>query len=422
MPRVAILTTGNEILDGRVLDTNTHFLLSTLHAHQIEVVQTASCTDSIELLQRSLRFLLDEGDVVIISGGLGPTTDDLTREAVAGFAQLPLFRDEEVIRKLETSARERKRILNPTNLRQADRPVGAELIPNPTGTAPGFALPFPPSADGMASKLIIALPGIPSELRQMTADSVLPLLRRRFGITKVPQQIYFKVFGLAESEVGGRIEKLNLPAQIGVAYRVQFPEVHVVCTAETFPSDLRESFRQAIGVGNIFSELSDGTLEEVVRDRLRSSGSTLAIAESCTGGVLGGMCTNPPGASAVFVGGVISYANSLKESLLNVSADSLRAHGAVSHQTARAMANGVRHRLGSSHGVSITGVAGPDGGSSEKPVGKFFVGVSTSSETQSFEYFYPSTRQRVRVYAAYTALDVLRRLLLGIPLRNETPR
>lgn len=413
---LAVLITGAEVLDGRVLDTNSQYIAQQLSLYDLQPSVMLKVGDDIDDICRALEFL--DAEMIIVSGGLGPTTDDLTRDAIARFAGVELVRHEESAQRLEEYARSRKRTLSVNNMRQAFVPAGSEVLANTRGTAPGFLVR---RNDVRGEQLIFALPGVPAELRAMLATYVLPQVTARLGATALFRHS-FRIFGLPEAEVGLRIERIGLPPQILVSYRAAMPEIHVVLkSAITLDEAHIEAVRRAIGLDNIVSEDIERGLEQVVHELALRQKVTVAVAESCTGGLLGSFLSSQPGSSAYLQGGVISYSNEVKQKLLRVERASLEAHGAVSEQVAIEMATGARICTGAQIGLSITGVAGPDGGSEAKPVGTFYIGIATPQGTQAFRFFFPSFRARVRTFAAYSALDVLRRALLGLPLRNETP-
>jgi nicotinamide-nucleotide amidase len=419
-PTVSILISGAEILDGRVLDTNSNFLLGQLAAHGIIASRTAICGDYIDAIGESLSFLATSSQVTIISGGMGPTGDDLTREAVSAWLGVPLVERADARDQIERFYAERGRTFDPANYKQILFPEGAEIIPNPRGSAPGFLV----CRDGVHPHWIFALPGVPGELRAMTEESVLPLLRSRcfpgsVRDSPIPQAA-LRVFGLPESEVGARVGATRLPAPIEVSYRAAFPEVHVLLkdlSATLGESALREASeaaKAAIGPSFIISEDLSIGLEQVVLRLLEERRLTCALAESCTGGMIGQLLTSVPGSSKSFIGGVVTYHNDAKVKLLGVSPGTLAAEGAVSAATAREMALGAKRSLDASLAVSITGVAGPDGGTPEKPVGLFYVGYADEREVFAIKCFFSSTRERIRRFATFSALDLIRRMLLGL--------
>ncbi len=416
-PAIAILTIGSEILDGRIIDTNSSFLGRTIRSRGVSVATRVACDDDLPVIVKWFEELFKAVDLIVVTGGLGPTKDDLTRDAIAAIAGVPLIKVDEEIRKLTEWYESKGRKLTDINARQAWFPVGASRIHNPVGTASGIW--FELSLEGK-KKAIVALPGIPKELEPMWREDVLDRIATFFGALDVTIEWVCRVFGLPEAEVARRVEGIPELEHAQVAYQVMFPEVIVVVRqladeGEAGWEELQSAVRKALGADHIVAERYDTPLAKALSEALRSQGDTISVAESCTGGLVGELITRFPGASEVFLGGVIAYADSIKETQLGVPREALSQFGAVSSIVAQSMASGVRKRTQSSVGVSITGIAGPEGGTPSKPAGTFFVGISTERETKAYRFFFASDRERVRVYAAFKALDVVRRSLLGLP-------
>ena len=412
---VSILITGSELLDGRVLDTNTRFVAEELAARHLTLKRVLVVDDDLLELRRGLEVLSEVSTFILISGGMGPTSDDLTREASAEFLGQELVENHNARQHLEAFYTKRKRALDSTNLKQAFIPNKCELIPNPVGTAPGF---IGISGSGVH---IAALPGVPSEFTAMFNQTLLPYIERLFKQTQKLTTKGFRVFGIPEGEVGRLIQGCTFPESVKVSYRAAFPEVHVKLKSFISESELANYAQQAssiLGSDFIFTHELSQTLVEILRDLLVTRNLTVSVAESCSGGMLGELFTTMSGSSAYFLGGVIAYHNEVKVKELGVKPVSLEKHGAVSSEVASEMATGIRFRINSSIGLSITGIAGPDGGTTEKPVGTFFVGIASAEGTKSFKFFYPSDRYRIRKFSAYTALDVLRRQLLDLEVRS----
>lgn len=418
--QIGILVSGSEILDGRVLDTNSHLITERLTDLGYKIRHSVSCGDTFEDLENSLNFLLTRVDGVVLSGGMGPTGDDLTRDFLAQRAGVVLVQNMQALEELRALYERRKRVFDPTNSKQTFFPEGAEIIRNPVGTAPGFMIQL---QSGNHVVPVFALPGVPVELERMLIDGVIPLLSKCFGPPLgIAQRRAMKIFGLPESVIGERVASSNPPSDLIVSYRATFPEVHVVLKSPSldYPRErLNEAFEAAkarIGTEFIFAEDLRISFEQSVHTLLTDGRKTVAVAESCTGGLLGSLLTNLPGSSAYFKGGILSYSNEVKETLLHVAKAALEQHGAVSYQVACAMASGARDAVRADYAISITGIAGPDGGTEEKPVGTFFVGIADARCTTSYHCFLSGSRSRVRRYAAFTALDILRRKLLGLPI------
>ncbi len=413
--QISVLTIGNELLDGRVADTNSNWIGNQLRSKGLSLTQVLSCSDLIPQIIESLNYLFKNCDIIIISGGLGPTTDDLTRDAIAELTGNQLIEDKQCLDHLNQYFETRKRPLTETNLRQGFLPKGANYIENPVGTAPAFWIRTEFSNQ---EKIIIALPGVPFELQRIWENSVMTLIQSHFNLSNNFSEVGLRVFGLPESEIGKRIESLNLPSDITVCYRTIFPEIEILL--RSYNKDLTDLIKEcssAIGDKYVISLKPEIGLEHVVMQQCLSKKKKLSVAESCTGGMLGSIITSLPGSSSFFEGGVISYSNECKNILLKVNPNLILNDGAVSPSVASFMAQSILQINNSDFGLSITGVVGPDGGSTEKPVGTFFVGFSRKGQISlAFKYFMPGDRNRIRRYAAYSALDILRRHLVGLEL------
>jgi len=415
---ISILATGSELLDGRVVDTNSNFVARELSDLGIKLKRVLLVDDDMQELVTGLEQLKSVSDVVITSGGLGPTDDDLTRYLIAKFFGVGLAENPDARKHLEEFYQKRGRALDATNLKQALLPIGSTMIPNEFGTAPGFMMQ---TKEGVT---VCSLSGVPREFKSMYANSVAPIIKERSRGAPRLLRVTFKTFGLPESFVGRLVASLKLPSEIVVSYRAAFPEVHVVLKAlESFSAldHYAAKVRDVLGVECIYSQDPLVSFVESVQELLIARSATVATAESCTGGMLGEMLTRTPGSSGVYRGGIVAYHNDLKEGLLGVSRDILETFGAVSAQTVESMARAVSARCKASFGLSVSGVAGPDGGSEDKPVGTFFIGIASPNGVTSMRCLYPSERGNVRTYAAYVALDCLRRSLQGIALPNSLP-
>ena len=413
---VSVLATGSELLDGRVVDTNSNFVAKELSELGLTLKRVLTVDDDLDELVKGLQSLTEVSDLVITSGGLGPTSDDLTRDAVAAFAGVGLAECPAARKHVEEFFAKRGRALDETNLRQAVMPVGSVMITNERGSAPGFTV------QTSGGPIVCSLSGVPREFQQMFHGSVLPLITQQRGASPSVHRATFRLLGVPESALAKIIEGVPLPEDVVVSYRAGFPEVHIVLKTTREDLDSHAAVvRAALKAENIYSEEPHQSFVEAMQQALESRSLTIATAESCTGGMAAELLTRTPGSSRVFRGGVVAYHNDIKESELGVPREVLSQHGAVSAETVRAMARGVRDKLKSSIGVAISGVAGPDGGSEAKPVGTFFVGVS--SERGAFERrcVYTNERQTVRTYAAYVSLDLVRRHVLELPIPDTYP-
>lgn len=412
--RAALLSTGDELTTGRIADTNAQWLADKLFECGVEVVCTLVVGDFPERLAWAWGQALAQADLVISTGGIGPTADDLTNETVATVLGVGLELHEpsaDAMRKFFAS-----RGVDPmpeNNLKQAMLPAGATVVPNRLGTAPGYRAT---TRDG---KHLVVLPGVPREMKPMIEQTVVPWLRTQRG-GDVYLARTFQTFGISESGLDQLVAGVVDPAEGRVSFRASFPEVSLRVVVHGAPDEAtarleRVGTRLRERLGEFCYGEGSLTMEQAVGDALKQRGWTLALAESCTGGLVGHRVTNVPGSSAYYLGGIGAYANAAKEGLLGVPADVLARHGAVSEETARAMADGARRALGADVAVSTTGIAGPDGGTTEKPVGLVCFGLATPDGTVSATHQLWGTRDWVKILASQIALDLARRAALGLP-------
>jgi nicotinamide-nucleotide amidase len=411
--RSAVVAVGDELLLGDIVNGNAAWLGAALATAGAPVVHSSAVGDDADRIVTALRRAAEDADVVVLTGGLGPTHDDLTRDALARWAGVHLERRPE----LEQVLRDRFAAFGHTVgrgglpeqvLRQADVPVGATPLDNPVGSAPGLRLET-------AGRLVFALPGPPHELAAVATGAVLPELAQRSGRTLVTRTLHCA--GTGESDVARRVDAaLTLPEGVVLAYLAGSGVVRVRLTAagadagraRTLLDPLVEAAAAALGA-DVFGRDHD-TLPGVVVRGLRERAATVAVAESLTAGLLGAAITSVPGSSAVFRGGLTTYATDLKETLAGVPGPLLSAHGAVSAETAGAMAAGVRTRLGATYGVALTGVAGP-GAQEVHPPGTVHVALAGPDGGRVLSRRLPGDRERVRMLATTVALDLLRRAL-----------
>lgn len=413
MTRAAsILAVGSELLGTTRLDTNSLFLTGELEAIGYRVVRKACAGDSWDDLLAELAFALSRAPLLCITGGLGPTEDDRTKEAVAAFLGRKLVRDGEILERLKERWRKRGREMPEVNAKQADVIEGAVVLPNRRGTAPGYLV----EADG---KTIVLLPGVPWEMKALFSESVKAHLTGG-GVPPGVHRRVLKVAGLGESAV----EELVRP--VYVAHRGHDVTILAAAPGEVqlhfaVPGTLDEArrvldlleadFRSAVGPA-LFGR-DDETLEGVVGGLLKGAGQTLAVAESCTGGMVASRITDVAGSSAYFLGGAVTYANGAKTEILGVLPATLETNGAVSEEVAREMAAGVRRRLGASAGLGVTGVAGPGGGTPDKPVGTVHLALDAADGTRRHERLVlPGDRAMVRRWTTSAALTMIRGWLM----------
>lgn len=409
-----VICVGTELLLGEVLNSNAQFLgqelarLGIPHFHQTVV------GDNPTRIKGAIALACQRSQLLIFTGGLGPTPDDLTTETLADFFQIPLVNHPEIVEDIARKFAQRNRQPSPSNGKQAWLPESAQVLPNPIGSAPGMIWHPRPELT------IFTFPGVPKEFQRMWQATAVPYLQSTGWVTA---QIYSRVlrfWGIPESTLADQVAPLLALTNPTVAPYASKGQARLristraasIETANQVIAPIEQQIRQICGV-HCFGADED-TLESVVGELLQQRGETLAVAESCTGGGLGQRITSVSGSSTYFLGGVISYANAVKQDLLKVNATDLEQHGAVSAIVAEQMAAGVRSVLQSTWGVSITGIAGPDGGTETKPVGLVYIGLSGPQGTQSFEYQISPLRGRdwVRQMSTSHALDLLRRQML----------
>lgn len=410
-----IIAVGSELLTAHRLDTNSLYLTEQLNALGVDVIFKSVVGDNLRRLVESAQHALFRSDIVIFSGGLGPTEDDLTREAVAEALAVRLRRDPEIVAKLEKRFADRGWKMTPNNAKQGDVIEGATVLPNPNGTAPGQWLIG--QFEGR-ERIVILLPGPPHEMRALFENEVRERLR-----AKVPPAHFFtrtlKVAMLGESAVDARVApiyKRYSDVETTILAGAGEIELHFKTHAETLEAAQARVDEVA---GLVEDELDDAiysrdgqSLEQIVGYWLQMRGATLAAAESCTGGLLAERITSVAGSSRYFLGGAVVYSNALKTEFAGVPAEMIERHGAVSREVAAALAEGIRYRCESTLGVGITGVAGPGGGTAEKPVGLVFHAVSGDRGTEVIQRNYPGDRKRIRRFASTMALDMVRRKLM----------
>jgi len=405
--KAEIIAVGSELLTPDRVDTNSLFVTEELNKLGIEVLRKTIVGDNRELLAEAFRDALNRVPVVITSGGLGPTEDDLTRETVAELLGRRLQRNDEVVRAIEARFRSFKRDMPAVNLRQAMVPEGAEVLENPRGTAPGLWIED-------KGRMVALLPGPPRELKPLFLEQVLPRLRRHVsGVRMFHREL--RVTGLGESHVEERIRPiytryphvnttiLAAPGEVQIHLRVWTDDT---TQAETTLDEIVRSFELALG-DRIFAH-KDVPLEDVVAELLTTNRATISTAESCTGGLLAERLTRIPGSSSYFLGGVVSYSNERKTVWTEVPAELIASKGAVSAEVAIALAEGIRRSVGSTFGVGITGIAGPGGGSEEKPVGTVHIALSHAGGIKERGVVFPGDREAIRWHASQLALDLVR--------------
>nr|WP_308113446.1 competence/damage-inducible protein A [Alicyclobacillus tolerans] len=405
------IAVGSEILLGQILNGHARAISLEFAAHGLNLYYHSAVGDNMERILQSLEIARSRSNVVVVTGGLGPTKDDLTKEALAAFLNRPLELSEDSLRALEAYFVARKRRMPEENRKQALCISGGEVLPNPNGTAPGQYV----EADGVHYFL---LPGPPLEMVPMLKNEVLPRLRTVFSNqTRIVSRV-LHFCGIGESDVDEQIGELTAAKNPTVAPLASEGEMLLRITAagnsdteaQQYITPVEQMLREKFA--SFIYGVDDETLPSVVLKVLSGAGQTLAVAESCTGGLIASMLTAIPGSSAYFAGGVVAYQNEVKEKQLGVHSETLTAFGAVSEQTAREMAEGVRSRLNSTYGLSVTGIAGPSGGTPEKPVGLVYGAVAGPDGTQVFRMQFRGSREQVRIRTAKQMLWRLWRMVV----------
>jgi nicotinamide-nucleotide amidase len=411
-----IMATGEEIRSGALIDSNSAYIAAKLEENGVAVTRHTCVGDDLDLLIAAFKEIGSRADIAVVTGGLGPTSDDLTAEAAAKAGGVTLDLNPSALQSVENYFKARQRAMNAASRKQSLLPAGAECLRNPIGTAPGFRLQI-------GRCLFFFLPGVPGEMRRMLSDIVLPQLIELMG----DQRRFYRLrtlstFGLTESQTFERLAGLEEAfPQMSLGLRVRFPEIQVKLYAngtsdQQLNDDLEAAVRWVIEkMGNkVFSQQGD-PMEKTVGHLLREKRATLALAESCTGGLIANMLTNVSGSSDYFVFSGITYSNQAKIHILKVPKETIDTHGAVHEETAVEMARGARNVAGATYGLATSGIAGPTGGTAEKPVGTVCIGLATPHGTAGHRFhFWFGRRAMNKQMFAVAALEVLRRELLGL--------
>jgi len=417
--RVAILAVGQELLGTDRLDTNSLWITERLEEWGLLLHEKQVCGDDQADIEDRLADLLARHDLVLVTGGLGPTADDRTKESAAALLGRGLIRDEAIVASLKERFRRRGYEMPEINLKQADLVEGAVVLRNSRGTAPGFLIEA-------GEKVLILMPGVPVEMQSMMVEEVRPrlaprvpsdgIVRRTVRVASLPESaVEAKVKPVYQKWPGVTFTILAAPGDIVLRFTAPGPASSAMVLLDSIERDFRES------IGDAVYGRDDDSLESVVVGLLRSRGESLAAAESCSGGLLSKRITDVPGASRVFLGSLITYSNESKVRDATVPAEELEAHGAVSREVALSLARGARARFGSTYALSVTGIAGPDGGSDQKPVGTVHIALASPRGERHIEFSLPSDRAMIRSYSATIALDLLRKELLRLDLSRERP-
>lgn len=405
---VEIISIGNEILGGNIVDTNANYIIKKLKGINLNVQHVSAVADEESEIVAQLKEACQRSQIIITTGGLGPTEDDITFQSVAKTFQLNLVKYPEAERHMIERISKIGVSVSPSNLKQSFLPEGSICIINPYGTAPAMIL----EKEG---KVIVSLPGVPLEMKNLLSEQIIPFLEKNFPNLEHIQSRIIRTSGLGESNLNDMIKDFiisNQKLNIGIYASPEDIKIQLNAlakTAEETKNILDEATRQLkVILGDYIFGYDNESLEEVTGNLLRRKKLSLAVAESCTGGMLGETLTTIPGSSDYFKGGIISYDGEIKEKLLGVPHTLLTRFGEVSEPVAKAMAEGVRKKCNSDIGLSITGIAGPTGGSQEKPVGLVYIGLADAGQTLVQKHYFHNGRQAIRLRSVRRALNMLR--------------
>jgi nicotinamide-nucleotide amidase len=413
--KAEVLTIGDELLRGEIVDSNKAFLSDRLLSLDVETHYHASVRDVPADMIDAFRRAAERSDIVLVSGGLGPTRDDLTSESLAQAFGREMRLDLAALARIRAFFASVGREMTENNASQAYFPDGAEVLANPIGTAPGFML-------DVKTALFFCMPGVPREMMRMMDEQVLPRVAARVSGAGVVRARLLRTFGIGESTLDAELADVAASGDVTLGFRTSFPDNYLrpvaraatAAQADALLDRVCETIRARLGP-LVYGE-GEETLEQVVGRLLRERGARVAVAESCTGGLVAEKLTDVPGSSAYFLGGVVAYADDAKRALLGVPDALLAQHGAVSDPVARAMAEGVRERFAADLGIATTGISGPGGGSDAKPVGLVHLALADEQGTHSDHFVFPLDRTRHRQLTAQVALDWIRRRMLGVEL------
>ncbi|MEA3487530.1 MAG: competence/damage-inducible protein A [Thermodesulfobacteriota bacterium] len=410
---IGILVIGNELTSGMTQDTNSSFMARELYEQGWSASAVMVVGDDRDAIRGGLDYLMGTSDALVVTGGLGPTTDDITTEAVADAFGFDLYTDGAVLKQLKERFDSLGIPWTENNAKQAMFPEGAGIIANPVGTSCGFFLE-------RGGRPVAVIPGVPTEARKMFSDGVIPLFRDKIAYREHVAKRTIKTFGRTESRIDQALshEDLKIPG-VNIGFYPRFPEIHLVVTSRGEDSRrTEENLRVACEriEGRLYRYIfgyDDDTMEGVTAALLTDRGLTLSVAESCTGGLITDRLTDVPGSSVFLERGVVTYSNTSKVELLGVPASVIEKHGAVSKEVATLMAEGVKKFAGTNIGLATTGIAGPAGGTEEKPVGTVFIALSAGKGTTCRRFLFRWDRRRIKEISSQIALNMLRRFLTG---------
>ena len=417
MLNIQLLLTGNELMSGDITDTNSVFIARELKNLGVEATRKVTVGDSIELLIAEMNTLSQSADVLIVNGGLGPTVDDLTAQALSEVCGKELTLHPLALEDIKQWCFRRNFRLSGPNLKQAMLPARCDIIHNPIGSAPGFSVV-------VNDCLVICTPGVPGELKPMMRESIIPIIKNKLPAEYHTVTKKLKVFGVGESTLQKLIDETypDWPEEIELGFRAAMPLLEVKLTSrQTISHDLRELWYEKLkGLLGQHIVSEDGkSLAATVVSLLNERKQTISMAESCTGGMIASEITAIAGSSNVFEAGYVTYSNRIKSKLVNVSEKSLETYGAVSEQVVREMTEGALKQSGSDYAIAVSGVAGPDGGTDEKPVGTVWLGWGNEQKIHTQKLYFPATRKYFQTFMANAGLDLIRRMILEF---NDEPR
>ncbi len=415
---LSIILIGNELLNGDIQDKNAQYLLKKIDGSNLKAVRIVQVRDDAHAIKDAVLSQMSLSRLVICSGGLGPTSDDISVSSIAEGLGRPLYQDKEALLRLEKKYESRKRSLNKNSFKQVLFPEGAEILPNEVGTADACIMTK--EVNGTIS-YVACLPGVPKEFAHILDTSLWHWIEKNISLAWIENAVDIRVFGIAESAIGTAIDESKiLPEDVSIAYRPQFPEI--LLSLKSTNKSTEELEQIVSGLSSIldsscfYSREKNEKLPHTLAKLLKSKKKTFACAESCTGGRVASEITKIPGSSEFFKGGVVSYSNDMKINFLDVPPAIIDQVGAVSRECAQHMSDGISRKTGADYAISITGIAGPGGATKDKETGTVYIGFTSHEKHTTFKHILPWDRERNQIYASWFAMDLVRRDLLGLPL------